>query len=206
MANIYFYKLTADAGAAPCIDGGLLSLAICKPMICSSATEGDLIFGFAANSLHRDNRLIYAARVNRILRNGEYYKNECYRSRGDCIYRFRSGHFVWRSDALHHGPSDLAHDLGNFPDYPRANVILSTDFRYFGIAGTDEYKSMFPLVANAVERLGRGQRVHHDIGLRGQLLKMADWVWHRTRRKVAGSPTSAPSRQTCYRRGPCGVV
>ena len=134
MANIYFYKLTADAGAAPCIDGGLLSLAICKPMIRSSATEGDLIVGFAANSLHRDNRLIYAARVTRILRNGEYYKNKCHAGRGDCIYRFRSGHFVWRSDALHHGPKDLAHDLGNFPDYPRANVILSTDFRYFGIA------------------------------------------------------------------------
>jgi hypothetical protein len=177
MARIFFYKLTADTGGAPCVDRGLLSLAICKPMIRASAKEGDLIFGFAANSLHRDNRLIYVARVTRTLRNGEYYKDERYAGRGDCIYKFQSGHYVWRSGALHHGPNDIAHDLGEFPDYSRANVLLSTDFRYFGRAGNDEYKSTFPLVRDAVERLGQGERVHHDPVLYDQLLKIADWVW-----------------------------
>lgn len=33
MPKIYFYKLTADNGGAPCVQDGLLSLAICKPMI-----------------------------------------------------------------------------------------------------------------------------------------------------------------------------
>ena len=56
MHNIYFYKLTADNGGAPCVRYGLLSLAICKPMIRKTAKEGDLVFGFAANSLHRYNR------------------------------------------------------------------------------------------------------------------------------------------------------
>ena len=65
MARIYFYKLTADSGTAPCIQNGLLSLAICKPMVRSGANIDDFIFGFAANSLHRDNRWIYAARVER---------------------------------------------------------------------------------------------------------------------------------------------
>lgn len=184
----------------------MLSLAICKPMIRGSVTEGDLIFGFAANSLHRDNRLIYAARVTQTLRNGDYYRSKRFAERGDCIYKFRSGHFVWRRDALHHGPKHVAHDLGDYPDYPRANVLLSTDFRYFGRAGTDEYKSVFPMVRNAVERLGQGQRVHHDLALHDQLLKMANWVWQRTRSKVAGSPTSAPSPRTCYRGKSCGVV
>lgn len=206
MGRIYFYKMTADTGGAPCIRKGLLSLAICKPMIRSNATEGDLIFGFAANSLHRDNRLIYAARVTRKLPGGEYYKDKRYADRGDCIYEFRSSHFVWRTGALHHGPEHLVHDLGSFPEYARANVLLSTDFRYFGAAGTDEYKSMFRLVRNAVERLGRGLRVHHGIELHDQLLKLADWVWHCTRRKVLGSPTSAPSRRVCYWAGSCGVV
>ena len=206
MGRIYFYKMTADGGGAPCVARGLLSLAICKPMIRSAATEGDLIFGFAANSLHRDNRLIYVARVTQSLRNGEYYKSKRYVGRGDCIYRFRAGHFAWRKDALHHGPKDLVHDLGSYPDYPRANVLLSTDFRYFGRDGTDEYKSAFPLVGNTVERLGRGQRVHHELALHDELLKMAKWIWRRTRKKVAGSPTSAPSRRTCYRVGTCGVA
>jgi Nucleotide modification associated domain 2 len=49
MSDIYFYKLTADNGGAPCVRHGLLSLAICKPMIRKTAEEGDLTFGFAAN-------------------------------------------------------------------------------------------------------------------------------------------------------------
>ena len=75
MANIYFYKLTSDDGGAPCVTGDLLSLAICKPMIRSTAEMGDLIFGFVADSLHKDNRLIYVACVTRKLCEGKYYKD-----------------------------------------------------------------------------------------------------------------------------------
>ena len=67
MPRFFFYKLVVDDGGAPCVEGGLLSLAICKPMIRSSADENDLIFGFAANSLHPDNRLIYIARITKKL-------------------------------------------------------------------------------------------------------------------------------------------
>jgi len=206
MAKIYFYKLTVDAGAAPCIKNGILSLAICKPMLRKTAVAGDLIFGFAANSLHRDNRLIYLARVTRALRNGEYFRSSRYTKRGDCIYRFRSGEFVWRKGARYHGPNDLVHDLGAFPEYPRANVLLSTDFRYFGLAGSDKYKSKFPRVRDAVESLGRGQRVWHGPALRSDLLAMADWLWRTTRSKVAGRPTSAPIRSACYRGKSCAVL
>ena len=206
MARIYFYKLKADSGGAPCVQRGVLSLAICKPIIRGKAEPGDLIFGFAANSLHPDNRLIYVARVTRTLRNGEYYKSSQYARRGDCVYRFRSGHFEWRKGALHHGPESLAHDLGRYPEYPRANVLLSTDFRYFGIAASAKYKSKFPMVRDAVEGLGRGHRVRHYPTLRGELLAMKDWIWRSTRHKVAGPPTSAPSRRTCHRGRYCGVV
>jgi hypothetical protein len=34
-----FYKLTADNGGAPCVRYGLLSLAICKPMIRKTARD-----------------------------------------------------------------------------------------------------------------------------------------------------------------------
>ena len=170
MFRIYFYKLTADSGGAPCVQRGLLSLAICKPMIRSSARCGDFIFGFAAKSLRpSDNRLIYAARVTRKLYNEEYYKDSRYARRGDCIYRFRSGRFTWRRGAQYHGPKDLVHDLGDYPKYPRANVLLSTDFRYFGKAASDKYKSKFPRVRKAVESLGRGQRVSGPAHTCGQI-------------------------------------
>jgi hypothetical protein len=178
MRHVYLYKLTADNGGAPCVERGLLSLAICKPMIRCNAKEEDLIFGFAANSLHpKDNRLIYAARVTQSVHNGEYYKSSRYTARGDCIYRFRSGKFIWRRGAQHHGPDDLVHDLGTYPKYPRATVLLSTDFRYFGKAASDVYKSKFPIVGKAVESLGRGLRVRHDPALRDQLLAMERWIW-----------------------------
>jgi len=205
MNNIYFYKLTADNGGAPCVRYGLLSLAICKPMIRKTGKEGDLIFGFAANSLHRDNRLLYVARVTEKLCDGDYYKDSRYVRRRDCVYRPSGTRYVWKKNSAYHGPESVSHDLGQHPDYPRANVLLSGDFRYFGKAGTDEYKSRFPRVGRAVERLGRGARVQHE-ELRRELMEMAEWLWRTTKRKVIGQPTSAPTRQICLRGGVCGVV
>lgn len=175
-------------------------------MIRCSAREGDLIFGFAANSLHRDNRLVYVARVTKKLTEGQYYRDSRYTSRADCIYRSEAGRFVWREGAKYHGPKDLIHDLGPRPDYPRASVLLSKDFRYFGGTGSDEYKINFNLVKNAVEALGQGHRVHHDEALYGQLLDLASRVWATNKQKKIGPPTSAPSRSICHRSRPCGVV
>ncbi len=206
MQRIYFYKLTTDNGGAPCVRGGLLSLAICKPMIRNTAEPGDLIFGFAANSLHSDNRLIYIAVVTGKVKNGGYYAGKRFVDRGDCIYEWRTGRFAWRRGALHHGPEHLVHDLGEPPDYPRANVLLSTDFRYFGASGTAEYKSRFPLVRAVVEDLGRGHRVWHDEPLRSDLLALKHQIWGQTPQRVAGEQTSAPRRGACHRTKSCGVL
>jgi hypothetical protein len=106
--NIYFYKLTRDDGGAPCVRNGILSLAICKPFIRASAEVGDMIFGFAANLLSPDNRLIYIARVTGKLCNGEYYTTRCYQNRGDCIYEAMGNCFVRRTDAkFHDGPEKI---------------------------------------------------------------------------------------------------
>jgi Nucleotide modification associated domain 2 len=207
MRQVYLYKLTVDSGAAPCVVRGLLSLAICKPMIRTKAKAGDLIFGFAANSLNRDNPLIYAARVTGKLPNGEYYKWSRYAGREDRIYRFKHGRFIRREDAQHHfRASDLVRDLGAGPEYWRACVLLSTDFRYFGKAGSDEYKTKFHRVRRAVEQLGRGYRLHHSDALRDELFAMEDWVWRSTRTKKSGPPTNALSRQACHRGGSCAAV
>jgi len=168
VARIYFYKLTTDDGGAPCVQDGLLSLAICKPMIRSTAEKGDLVFGFAANSLHADNQLIYIARLTDKVRNGDYY--ERFARRGDCVYERCGGRFAWRQGALHHGQNHLVHDLGMHPDYARANVLLSNDFRYFGAHGSANYKAQYPLIKDAVENLGQGHRVHHGEPLRTEFL------------------------------------
>ncbi len=118
---------------------GLLSPAICKPMIRSTAKQEDLIFGFAATSLHHDNRLIYIARIGKKVHNGDYYREKRFANRGDRVYEWSRSRFAWRQGAFHHGPKDLVHDLGEPPNYKKANVLLSTDFRYFGASGTAEY-------------------------------------------------------------------
>ena len=206
MPKIYFYKLRVDNGGAPCIQYGLLSLAICKPMIRCTACRDDLIFGFAADSLHQDNRLIYVAVVTEKIPNGDYFKNERFADRADCVYEWRDGRFGWRNDAVYHGPKDLAHDLGKPPDYPRANVLLSTDFRYFGANGSAEYKLRYPLIKKAVEDLGRGHRVRHEERLREEFWNLKHEVGQGTQTKVAGPPTSAPSLGVCQRSKSCGVL
>jgi Nucleotide modification associated domain 2 len=206
MARIYFYKLTADNGGAPCVQGGLLSLAICKPMIRGTACIGDLIFGFAAKSLSEDNCLLYAARITGKLCDGEYYVDKRFTHREDCIYECRNGRFVWREGARHHGPMDLIHDLGQDPHYPKANVLLSRDFRYFGANGTDEYKSRFPRVKAAVKILGEGHRVRHREKLRSDLENLKEQLWRDFHNRVTGRPISEPQTNVCHRSRSCEVL
>jgi hypothetical protein len=213
MPKIYFYKLTCDDNGAPCVQDGLLSLAICKPMIRGTAQPEDLIFGFAANSLRPDNRLLYIARVTGKVGKGDYYVQKQFAGRGDCIYERRGSRFMRRTDALqlrpklHHHPDDLVRDLGQYPDYPKANVLLSRDFRYFGANGSADYKSRFPRLKKAVEALGRGHRVvQHDQALWNDLMALKRQAWEETHRMVAGPPTSTPRRSDCHRSKSCAVL
>jgi len=74
--DIYIYKMVADSGGAPCVAAGLLSLAICKPMIRKSAEKGSLIFGFGGKAYGE--RLLYIACVTQKSENGEYYQEHAY--------------------------------------------------------------------------------------------------------------------------------
>ena len=73
MTKVCIYKLTVDDGGAPCVSDGILSLAICKPAIRSAAKRGNVILGFAANSLYEDNCLVYAARVTENFDGKKYF-------------------------------------------------------------------------------------------------------------------------------------
>jgi hypothetical protein len=193
--RIYLYKLTTDTGQAPCVQDGRLTLAICKPMIRTTARVGDLIFGFAADHMSfpsraTDNHLIYIARVDEIF-GRDYYGAEEFAGRTDCIYEPAGSGFRWREGCCH-GPDHLAHDIGEGPDYSRAVVLASRDFRYFGSKGSSDYKARFPAVKDAVECAGRGHRVNHSEPLRKELLALKDMVWGSVEAGDVGVPDAQP--------------
>jgi hypothetical protein len=207
MPKYYFYKLTHDNGGAPCIQDDVLSLAICKPMIRRTADEHDIIIGFAANSLHPDNRLIYIARVWKRLEDGEYFKRTQYRVRPDCIYFWRGAKYHVKNSAQYHGSlADLYHDLGVSPGYRKANALLSRDFCYFGAAGSSIYKQKFPTVAKAIADLKQGHRVYHSPQLLQELAQLAAATCSLKGPHVHGQSSEKPARYVCLRGGSCGVA
>lgn len=190
MARIYFYKMTVDVGAAPCVAGKLLSLAICKPAIRRTAQCGDYVIGFAADSLYRDNRLIYVAKVTDCRANGEYFRDREFSGREDCVYAWRGHALVLRAGAQHHTePGNALHDLGVGPGYPSAKTLLSNDFRYHPAPESIAYPLRYPLVKAAIARLGPGHRVNHAPELQRELQKLIDACFASAR--SSGSTTGA---------------
>lgn len=211
MAKLYIYKMTTDDGGAPCVYDGTLSLAICKPAIRSTAEEGSTILAFAANALHRNNAyrnnaLVYAARVTKRLEDGTYFTSARYKKRPDCVYEMVGERFQWRPGAKFHGPKNLRHDLGNAPDYKRANVLLShgaNNFRYFGGDCTLDYKTRFPNLKLLVETLGQGHRVNLSSALRSEIEALVSEVF---RMKSPHTSTPVPKEScghTCSREDDC---
>ena len=181
MTKVYIYKLTTDNGGAPCISGGILSLAICKPAVRSTARRDNIVLGFAANPLYTNNCLVYMARVTRNLAGREYFSEPQYASRPDCIYRWDGHRFEWKHDAKYHSSHDLTHDLGEAPDYNRANVLLSEqvgNFRYFKEKCPIDYKEKYPDLKSLVESLGQGQRVNFNPELQKELREFMQRLWN----------------------------
>lgn len=206
MTSFYFYKLTADNNGAPCADSALLSLAICKPLIRKTAKVGDLIFGFAANSLDRDNRLIYIAKISGKLCGDEYYTS-AYAYRPDCIYKNVGAKFLRKTSAQYHDkPDDIVHDLGMADKYERAWVLLSNDFRYFGKNGTADYARNYPRIKRAIELLGIGHRRNHGQDLLDELRNLKEETWRTNVSMKLGSASQKPGRSACLRGRCCGVV
>jgi len=212
MNRIYFYKLTNDDGGAPCVEAGMLSLAICKPRLRSTAqahkTEGDIVLGLAADKLERTsklskgNKLIYAARIQAKETDGKYYKRKKYAKRGDCIYEFIGGQFVHKKKAKYHGTvEDQKKDIGPQP-YKNANVLLSKDFRYFGRLPSVDYRRIYPAIGQAVTKLQRGHRIDHTQALERELHALISDIW-RLPQPAKIRHCSKPSKGVCYHQTKC---
>lgn len=193
--RIYVYKCVVDDGGAPCVDNSLLTLTICKPYIRSTAKTNDLIFAFGSNweTEVQPNRLIYIAEVDRAIRDGVYFNTREFLHRSDCIYEWRAGRLEWRPGAAFHARgSGKRSDIGKAPAYPKANAILSKDFRYFGAKGTADWKATAPTLTKLVERLGQGHRVNFIESLETELLGLKAATWRRyPNKRVMGRPLHA---------------
>jgi hypothetical protein len=113
--------------------------------------------------------LIYIAKVTEKPPRGDYYRNERYAERPDCIYRENiAGKASLKKGAIYHSKGDrLEHDIGQ--KFERADVLLSNDFRYFGAAGNADYKKYSSIKA-VIERLTQGHRVPDAEKLYGELI------------------------------------
>jgi len=192
--HLYLYKLVADGGGAPCVWRGLLSLAICKPKIRKNAAKGDIIFGVGGKNYGQ--RLIYIAKVTAKLDKGDYYRKRQYAKRPDCIYRNVEGRAQLKPQARYHNQSDQRRkDVGT--TFENAYVLLSSDFRYFGRKGTDDYKRDFPAIAALVKGLRRGHRVNHSTKVRRELLELKKRVWRKHRPMKIGTPTDTDRTRLC---------
>jgi hypothetical protein len=171
----YVYKITNDDGGAPCVHDGILSLAICKPRIRVPAGTFDWVFGFGGVDL--DEKLIYIAEVSKKARHGSYYRDDEYAGRPDRIYAWRGSFLLCIPNRFHPDGKWAQWDIGKYPNYERAEVLLSTNFRYFGRNGTADYKGKYPAIATLIEALRRGERIHHSPALRRELRELREATW-----------------------------
>ncbi len=191
--------MVVDNGGAPCVSNGLLSLAICKPMIRKMAEEGSLIFGFGGKRKKYEQRLIYIASVTEKLPSGrgDYYRQPKYKKRPDCIYReTNDGEAQIRSDARYHNLDDqLQHDVGL--NFERSDVLLSENFRYLGKQGTADYKNKFQKIDALLNSLKRGHRVNLPPEVHDELIELKTLIWKTYPHNFSGEPTDSDLTKIC---------
>lgn len=183
--------MTTDNGGAPCVYNSILTLAICKPKIRSTAQKDNWIIGFGGKNLKE--RLIYVAQVAEKLPNGKYYKTEEYSKRPDCIYRWDSENqkYDWVTDKKYHANgSQIKDDIDN----GKALVLLSEEYTYLGNLGTSEYKEKYPEIRKKVEALKQGHRVNHSEVLFNELKCL---IKESIPLKIEGKPSDTDCSKIC---------
>jgi hypothetical protein len=118
-------------------------LATCKPYIRKHcAVEGQWLAGFTSKSLCPDSgddaRLIYLAKISRSVPMEKYW--DAYPAKRNCpspdnIYRKQNGTMVLVNDSIHTKENKDA-------DLSGENVIISSDYYYFGQKALPIYKGL----------------------------------------------------------------
>lgn len=150
---IFRYRLTSDTGFAPCVDNDLFTLACCK-------THLRKFIGSFWNDKKINNddyelyvlgayakKLLFFAKITKVIEMKEYYTNEKYSGRKDYIYEYtddKDSKWKWKDTGygLHIAEEDQENDIAG------KYVLISDEFVYYGKEAepcTDEIISYFPL-------------------------------------------------------------
>jgi hypothetical protein len=142
-SKLYSYILANDDGGAPCVEGGCLTIAICKPVIRRLARKDDIIVGISGYKHGNKKKIIFIAKITKMVTMEEYGGS----SRSDSIYTSKL--------EMKQNPF---HNCTNYEkDIKGENVIISTDFIYFGknnIVVPDNLQGIIP---------GRGHQTDKNI-------------------------------------------
>jgi hypothetical protein len=117
-SKLYSYIVACDNGGAPCVERGCLTIAICKPEIRRLAKVGDIIVGISGYKLGKEKKIIFIAKTTKMMTMEEYGNS----TRSDSIYTSK----LKMKPNPFHICSDYERDING------KNVIMSTDFIYFG--------------------------------------------------------------------------
>ena len=190
--RIYCYILAIDDGVAPCVDNGVLTLAICKPAIRRTAIEGDWIIGISPKE--DGHKLCYGVQVTSVIPGQRYYMQEVFRKRGDSIYSFDGTRFNLRKHPKVHNEEEEKRDLGKFPNYRNAFVLMSSgkSFWYYGKKARSISPKQYPALNQKLNRLQQGHRVRHFVVVHKELLAMVKRI-RRRKPGVDGDPRNPPS-------------
>ncbi len=131
MNRIYSYVVARDTGAAPNVNAGICTLAICKPRIRRGAELGDWIFGLWP-APHRL-RVTYAMQVTEKMTFAEYWRDARFAMKKagsavmpDNIYKPVTGGHYEQIPNPAHDDSNIEHDLSVDA------VLVGGPFWYFG--------------------------------------------------------------------------
>lgn len=170
--RLYTYKMTTDIGFAPNPFCNILTLATCKPTIRRCADRGDMLVGFTAKTGHRMNgkvgKILYIGIIDKIVTLGEYFNNPSYDMKkpdmehdkqiykvGDNCYRKDSGHKLG-FEQLHcmhsNRKTGLRDDDRAKWDISGENVLICSDFMYFGNKAVDTPPNLQAVIPNRGHR------------------------------------------------------
>lgn len=194
-SQIYYYILRWDDGYAPCVNNGVLTLAICKPSIRRKAGEGDWIIGISPKK--DGHELCYMAQVTRKIPGYEYYTQNIFSKRGDRIYSFDGKKFSLRRRRKVHEEADKKTDVGKFPTYQNAVVLKSSrgSFWYFGDKAWSISPERYPALTEKLDHLQQGHRCNHTARAHKELRSIIARM-KRMKPGIHGKPRNPPSRSS----------
>ena len=170
---MFSYVVLRDFGFAPNPFYGTCTLATCKPNIRGAARLGDWVFGTGSKQVDRDDRLLYAMRVDEIITFGQYWVDRRFLAKrprvngslaqvfGDNIYHRDPDTGDWIQENSHHSLDDGSPNPDNVArDTKSDSVLISRYFTYFGTDAPEIPQELRNIGGNALCKIGPGHKAN----------------------------------------------